>query len=111
METWDGFTYGPLTVFHTEARMVTFGETHRSLSSPQFAILLRLMACHGAPVSMRALTRGLSVRYPRVIIFALRKYLKRHLGQMARIILVRGFGYLLSLTGEGFFIAVTCLMG
>ncbi len=105
METWDGFTYGPLAVFHTEGRMISFGKTPRSLSYPQFAMLLRLMACRGMPITKRALTRGLAVRYPRMIIFALRKYLKRHLGQMARIILVRGFGYRLSLHGESFFLS------
>lgn len=101
MRDWDGFKFGPLHIYWTECRLLAVDGSEVSLGQREFNILLRLMSCHGGVVSSTMLARNL-LDHPtlRMSICRLRKFLKRHFGNLVTIVTCQHYGYKLSLSGE-----------
>jgi DNA-binding response OmpR family regulator len=101
METWDGLKYGPIMIESTEECRVRFGGQTTRLSPAAFKVLLRLLACQGGIVTYSVLRRGLyNDRTVRFWICRIRKFLKRYLGDLVTIKILRNYGYRLSLAAS-----------
>ena len=104
VSNWDGFRYGPLEIVWTEGREVRIGDTLCRLSSTQFAVLLRLMTCYGAPVAKRVLEYKLGSEHARVAASRLRTLFRRFVNDAVSIVTLHGYGLRLSLNGRVFFL-------